>query len=153
MQDPTSNERQTTKPNPGDQARQRLAGVALLIAVALGAGVAPGAWGLAAYQLAFCGNVERVWNDLAREVAGDRGGSGTSTARAVTARQWQGAIAKAVRDLLKGSARDVADLPMAGQAIPPARLAGSMAPLGFGPSASNSIWTYAIFAQPPPATL
>ena len=137
-----------------EQTRQRLAGVALLVAVALGVGATPGVLGIAAYQLAVCGSVERVWMDLAREVArevgGDRGGTGASSVRSASARQLQGALAKAVRDLLTGKSKQVIEGPLGCGEVLAATGSSNGVEGEWRRVSASRVRTYAAFAQPPP---
>lgn len=136
---------------PLDQARQRLAGVAVMLAVAFGIGATPGFLGLAAYQMALCRGVEFVWIDLAREGGADRSGTGGhSNLKVGGARQLPVALAKAMRDLLSGAGATGA---IAGEhAIihAPARLAGRVQAEDVGAGGVRDGWCYALFAQPPP---
>lgn len=138
---------------PLDQARQRLAGVAVMLAVAFGIGATPGFLGLAAYQMALCKGVELVWIDLARDGGTDRGGTGGgghSSLKVGGARQLPVALAKAMRDLLSGAGASGAIAGEQATIHAPARLAGRVPTEDVAAGGVRDGWCYALFAQPPP---
>jgi hypothetical protein len=136
---------------PLDQARQRLAGVAVMLAVAFGIGATPGFLGLAAYQIALCRGVEWVWIDVARDNGSERGGpggGGLSNSRAGGPRQLPVALAKAMRDLLTGATAAIGCDQTSVYA--PVRLAGGGVSEDVRDAGVCRARCYSLFAQPPP---